>query len=161
MVKEIELKFLVIPANLPDLATVKCTRIEQHYVCLGEKEETRLRKKGDKYFITIKGDGTLVRNEWESEILKELYEALLPAAQGRTVEKDRYEIELSGGKTAELDIYRGKMEGRMTVEVELKSIEEVKAFLSSKPSWFGGDVTERKDLKNKALAVKGWPQDIS
>lgn len=159
MTEEIELKFLVIPANLPDLTGLKMMPIRQDYICIGEKEETRIRKKGSRYFITVKGDGTLVRNEWESEISKEVYEALLPAAQGRTVEKDRYEIELPGGKIAELDIYRGKLEGHMTVEVEFESIEEAKAFLDSKISWVGDNVTDDKRLKNKALAVKGWPQD--
>lgn len=155
MAKEIEMKFRV--KECPSLIGIKPIRIEQHYVCLGDKEEARIRKKGDKYFITVKGDGTLERDEWETEISKDSYETLIPAARGRTVIKDRYEVELPGGKIAELDIYRGNLEGsdHITIEVEFANTEEAKAF--RKPDWFGEDITADKRFKNKNLATKGWP----
>jgi len=123
-------------------------------------EEARIRKKGEKYTFTIKGDGTLARNEWETEISQEMYERLVLAAEGRKIVKYRYEIELPGGKTAEVDIYLENLAGpdHMTVEVEFGSDKEAKAF--ERPEWFGEDITSDKRFKNKNLAVKGWPATL-
>ncbi|MFA5013287.1 MAG: adenylate cyclase [Candidatus Paceibacterota bacterium] len=153
---EIEKKYLIERVNLPDLSGMKRTRIEQHYIYLGEKGEVRIRKKNDKYFITIKGNGTLKRNEWESEITKELYDFFLLAAKGRTLVKDRYEIKLLDGNTAELDIYHEKLEGHLVIEVEFESVKEASVF--EEPDWFGKDITDDARYKNKNLALKGWPE---
>lgn len=152
---EIEGKYLL--RRLPDLSGAEFVRIEQHYVCLSEEEEVRLRKKGDKFFITVKGNGTLERDEWESEISQSVYETLLSAARGRSVLKDRYMIALPDGNMAELDIYRGKLEGpdHLTVEVEFRGKEEADVF--KKPWWFGEDITNDARYKNRNLATRGWP----
>lgn len=201
MPKEIERKFRVIRAELPDLSKAKHALIEQHYVSLNEiskvvigikedggiiyflwvpdkafirlskeqydalggprsvkrSEEVRIRKKGEKHTLTIKGDGTLERDEWETEISSEIYQLLVPASEGRRIVKDRYEITLPNGEKAELDIYRKNLEGsdHMTVEVEFQSKEELSAFVE--PGWFGEDITEDKRFKNKNLASQGWP----
>jgi CYTH domain-containing protein len=156
MAEEIEEKHRVIAEKMPDLAKAKKTPVEQHYIFLGNDGEVRIRRKGSKYFITIKGDGTLVRPEREKEISQRTYEELVELAVG-TVTKDRYEIELPGGKIAELDIYRENLEGlgHMTVEVEFSSEAEARAFV--KPDWFGKKITQDKRFKNKNLAVNGWP----
>ena len=201
MAKEIERKFRVIGAKIPDPANARHALIEQHYISLNEiskvvigikkegeiyyflwvpdiayfrlskeqcdalggpraikkSEEVRVRRKGEKHTLTIKGDGTLERDEWETEISPEIYQLLIPASEGRRIVKDRYEIKLPGGEKAEFDIYRESLEGpdHMTVEVEFKGEEELAAFL--KPDWFGEDITEDKRFKNKNLAAKGWP----
>lgn len=153
---EIEKKFSV--REIPDLSATKCLRIEQHYLCLSEEREVRVRKKGDKYFITVKSGGMLERGEWESEIPKEAYETLIPASIGSVV-KDRYEIKLPNSKIAELDIYRGSLEGpgHLTVEVEFGSKEQAIAF--KEPNWFGEDITTDTRYKNKNLATDGWPEN--
>lgn len=124
---------------------------------VAQSEEARIRKKGETYFLTIKGDGTLERDEFETEISKEIFESLVPAAMGRTIMKERYEINLPGGKKAELDIYHGKIEGHKTVEVEFENEGGADSF--KKPDWFGEDITKDKRYKNKNLAVNGWPQN--
>lgn len=157
MAKEIERKFRVVEAKIPPLADAKHSLVERHYIYLGIEDEVRIRRKGNKFFITAKGDGTLERKEWEKEISEKLYYSLVPGVLGRTVVKDRYEIELADGKIAELDIYRGALEGadHVTVEVEFGSREESEVL--SKSEWFGEDITEDKRFKNKNLATKGWP----
>jgi len=151
---EIEKKYLI--GNLLYVAGVSCSRIEQHYICLSKDREVRIRKKGGEHFLTIKGDGALIRNEWEQKISQEAYKYLLPASIGSVI-KDRYEINLPNNKVAEVDIYRGDLEGpnHITVEVEFGSKEEADVF--EVPDWFGKDITNDARYKNKNLATKGWP----
>lgn len=151
---EIERKFHVILAKLPELTKANRIPIDQHYIFIGKDGEVRIRRKGDKYYYTIKGGGDLVREEREKQISYRTYEELVPLSLG-SVSKDRIEIPLPGGKTGELDLYRGHLEGHMTVEVEFASEEEAKAF--RKPDWFGKEITADKRFKNKNLAVNGWP----
>lgn len=152
---EIEKKYLLRNMNI--LECKNYTRVEQHYVCLSQYREVRVRSKGLKYFLTIKGGGLLERNEWESEISQETYEALIPASIGSVI-KDRYEILLPSGEVAELDIYRGNLEapGHVTVEVEFDNAEQAENF--QEPDWFGKEVTDDARYKNKNLAINGWPQ---
>ncbi len=151
---EIEKKYLI--GKLPDLSTTKCIRTEQHYICLSEKREVRIRKKGNKHFVTVKSGGMLERGEWESEISKEAYGTLIPASIGSVI-KDRYEFKLPNNMIAEIDIYRGSLEGpdHLTVEVEFGSKDEAIAF--KEPDWFGEDITADARYKNKNLATDGWP----
>ena len=146
---EIERKFRVIEANLPDLTKKNKIRIDQHYIFLGKEGEVRIRRKGNKHFITIKSNGTVVRHEREAIISPKAYKTLVPAAIGRTVSKERYSIKLTSGEIAELDVYVGKLQGLKTVEVEFKTVKDAISFIP--PNWFGEDITE--GLKNKDLAV--------
>ncbi|MCZ6527527.1 MAG: adenylate cyclase, partial [Candidatus Dadabacteria bacterium] len=68
MSQEIERKFLVkeLPA---DLENYSHSAIIQGYLIVTDNDiEVRLRKKGDKYFETVKAGSGLVRKESEKEI---------------------------------------------------------------------------------------------
>lgn len=143
---EIEKKFLV--NNVPDLKNYKCADIAQSYISFSP--EVRIRKKGDRFFLTQKSDGTIVREEKETEINEEAYNILLILSQGNIIEKTRYEIPLEKGIVAELDIYHGKLDSLITVETEFESEKQADSF--SPPKWFGKNITVDKRYKNKNLA---------
>ena len=143
---EIERKFLV--TNTPDLSEYRSNEITQGYISYSP--EIRIRKKGDKFFITQKSEGTLVREELESEIDGVTYEILCNMVKGNLIEKTRYEIPLSHDIIAELDVYHGQLNGLCTVEVEFESQEQAESFIV--PSWFGSDVTAEKKYKNRNLS---------
>jgi len=120
-------------------------------------DEIRIRDEGEQFYIMIKSDGTLQRDEWTLEISKGMYDLLLPATEGRSILKERYFIDLPSGCLAELDLFE-KPDGLMTVEVEFGSFEESEMFVP--PIWFGEEVTELDDYKNRYLAVNGLPKSL-
>ena len=70
---EIERKF--VPVKLPDnLESYPHTRIEQGYLCTAPV--VRVRRDGDSYYMTYKGAGMMVREEYNLPLTKEAYEHL-------------------------------------------------------------------------------------
>jgi CYTH domain-containing protein len=154
MAIEIERKFLVkeLPA---DLENYPQSEIMQGYLIITDNDiEVRIRKKGDKYFETVKAGSGLVRKESEKEIPKEAFWDHWPLTEGKRVQKVRYEI-LYNGKLIELDVYSGELEGLAVAEVEFDSEEESVSF--TPPEWFGKEVTHDERYKNKNLALHGKP----
>ncbi|MCP8895294.1 CYTH domain-containing protein [Shinella daejeonensis] len=149
--KEIERKFLVegpVPQGLP------FEPIRQGYLtATSDSVEVRLRQKGGDYFLTLKSDGDLVREEYEIAIEITQFETLWPATEGRRVEKNRHHGTLPGGQEFELDVFGGHLAPLTLVEVEFPSEEAASAF--DPPRWFGREVTQDKRYKNKALALSG------
>lgn len=150
MAKEIERKFLV--DELPfDPETYPFVSIEQGYLALEPKgQEVRLRKKGAGYYLTVKSQGTLVREEYEVELSQEQFEVLWAGTTGRRLQKDRYLFE-----AFELDIYKGNLEGLIVAEIEFADAQEAQSFQS--PNWLGQEVTHINFLKNRnLLQFQGW-----
>lgn len=143
---EIERKFLI--DKLPDLSNVSCVQITQGY--LSFVPEIRIRKKGNQYFLTSKGEGTLKRKEVEFEIDEFTYRNLSCLLRGAIIQKSRFEIPSDNGLVIELDMYDGKLEGLITAEIEFLNEEQASAFKI--PNWFGEEITEDKRYKNKNLA---------
>ena len=143
---EIERKFLV--KELPDLTGVKYSEIKQGYFSV--TPEKRVRQKDDKYYITEKGEGDLVRHEREWEIDKSEAAELFALSKTYIIEKKRYYLPI-GKHTVELDIYEGRHEGLVVAEVEFESEDEALAFVP--PAWFGKDITADKSYKNMVLAL--------
>jgi CYTH domain-containing protein len=106
--------------------------------------EARLRDKGGKTFLTLKGEGGLTRNEVETEIHKDLFADLWHLTEGRRVEKVRLEKPY-GAYKAEIDVYTDR--DLIVAEIEVPSEEE-----AGKLTPIGLDVTEDKRFKNKNLA---------
>lgn len=144
--EEIERKFLV--KKVPELNHSRVQKIYQGYLC--DQPEIRIRRKGDQYFLTQKGEGLLKRTEVETLISSLTYEILVQLVTSNLLEKDRYHIPLENGMTAELDIYHGQYQGLMVVETEFSSEEESACFVP--PEWFGLEITYDKRYKNKNLA---------
>ena len=152
---EIERKFIVreMPKIIPEMV---CHSIEQGYLVIGTQgDEVRLRKKGDAFILTVKGDGTLARKETEIVLNEAQFTALWPMTEGKRIVKKRYEIH-SGEHLIELDVFEGELRPLMFAEVEFDSVEASQDF--SVPTWFEKEVTDDKRYKNRSLATDGVPK---
>lgn len=143
---EIERKFMVGDF---DLSKYSYQVINQSYI--GFNPVSRIRSLDDKYFYTEKGIGTLVREEREVEISKEIYDKFINYRIGREINKFRYSVPIDDGYMAYVDVYFGDLEGIKTVEVEFKNLSEAKLFVV--PSWFGVEITDDNKFKNDSLAI--------
>ena len=144
---EIERKFLV--KALPELTNARCDKIKQGYFSI--VPEKRVRQKGEKYILTEKGEGDMVREETEWEIDKDTAEKLFAQSKTYIIEKTRYYLPYEK-YTVELDVYEGHHKGLIVAEVEFESEEQALAFVP--PVWFGTDITKDKSYKNMMLATK-------
>lgn len=145
---EIERKFTV--KQLPDdLDRYPRKRIEQAYLCTDPV--VRVRRKGEEYWLTCKGKGFLVREEFELPLSEEAYRHLMEKADGVVIRKDRYHIPF-GTHTVELDVFDDPYDGLVIAEVEFSSVEQACAFVP--PDWFDHDVTEDPKYSNATLSKK-------
>ena len=146
---EIERKFLVLSEAFKTEAFTK-TRIVQGFLNTHKERTVRIRIKGDKAFITIKGisnkEGTS-RLEWEKEIPLREAETLLSLCEPNLIEKSRFEIK-SGNHIFEVDEFYGENEGLIIAEIELTSEDE--GFV--KPHWLGKEVTGDVRFYNSLLS---------
>lgn len=151
---EIERKYLVkeIPT---DLERYESKKIAQGYLCT--EPVVRIRRSNDDYYMTYKGDGLMVREEYNLPLTKDAYEHLRPKIDGLLIAKTRYLIPLDGKLTAELDIFEEDLDGLVIVEVEFDSVEEANAF--NAPDWFGEDVTNSGKYHNSYLSQHGYTTD--
>ena len=118
---EIERKYLV--KTLPDhLDQYESKKIAQGYLCT--EPVVRIRRSNDDYYLTYKGDGLMVREEYNLPLTKESYGHLLPKIDGLLIAKTRYLIPLNEHLTAELDIFEKDLAPLTLVEVEFDSVEE-------------------------------------
>lgn len=155
MAQEIERKFLVKGDFKPFVQ--KATRIVQGYLSSVPERTVRVRIKGDKGFLTIKGIGNksgASRFEWETEISVEDAKNLLEICEPGVIDKTRYLVKV-GNHTYEVDEFYGDNEGLTVAEIELGSEDE--AF--DKPEWLGEEVTGDVKYYNSMLMknpFKNW-----
>lgn len=150
MAQEIERKFLV-KGEFKQQSS-KATRITQGYLSSVPERTVRIRIKGDKGFITIKGIGSASgasRYEWEKEIPVSEVEQLLLICEPGVIDKTRYLVK-SGDHTFEVDEFYGENEGLVVAEIELSS--EGEAFI--RPEWLGMEVTGETKYYNSMLMKK-------
>ena len=148
MAQEIERKFLVKSEDFKKEAS-KETRITQGYLSSVPERTVRVRIKGNKGFITVKGVGSASgasRFEWEMEIPVNEVEDLLKICEPGVIDKTRYEIK-AGKHTFEVDEFYGDNNGLVVAEVELDSESE----LFVKPDWLGEEVTGDTRYYNSML----------
>ncbi len=156
MAKETERKFLVKNDSFKQQA-VKALRITQGYISSVPERTVRVRIKGEKGFITIKGIGNesgASRFEWEKEIPVKDVKELLKICEPGVIDKTRYIVPV-GNHTFEVDEFYGDNKGLVVAEVELK--EENEEF--EKPDWLGEEVTGDVKYFNSMLMknpYKNW-----
>ena len=157
MAQEIEKKFLVAGDFKPFVK--KATRITQGYLSSVPERTVRVRVKGEKGFITIKGIGSASgasRFEWEKEIPVEEVQELLKICEPGVIDKTRYLVKNTDGvHTWEIDEFYGDNDGLTVAEVELA--DENEPF--DKPSWLGEEVTGDPKYFNSMLMknpYKNW-----
>ena len=147
MAQEIERKFLVKGDFKAD--SFKATRITLGYLSSVPERPVRVRVKGEKGYITIKGKGNdsgASRYEWEKEIPVDEVKELLKLCEPGIIDKTRYLVK-AGEHTFEVDEFYGENEGLVMAEVELK--DENENFI--KPAWLGEEVTGDVKYYNSML----------
>ncbi|MBE98837.1 CYTH domain-containing protein [Flavobacterium coralii] len=153
---EIERKFLVENSAFKAQA-YKHERIAQGYLNSHPERTVRIRTKGDKCYLTIKGksnESGTTRLEWETEIPVAEAQSLLELCESGSIDKIRYEVK-SGGHIFEVDEFFGENEGLIIAEVELQHEDET----FQKPEWLGKEVTGDNRYYNAYLSrnpYKKW-----
>ena len=153
---EIERKFAVKSTNF--LANAKESyKITQGYLNTDKNRTVRVRIKGNKGFITVKGissaDG-LSRFEWEKEIDIKDAEALLLLCEDFVIDKTRYIIPFDT-VVFEVDVFEGANKGLVVAEVELESTEQQ----FEKPEWLGEELTGDERFYNAYLSNVPFSSD--
>lgn len=124
MALEIERKFLV-EGDYKSLATSH-SRIIQGYICSQRGRTVRVRLRGEKGYLTIKGpsgNNGLSRYEFEKEITKDEALSLFRLCEPGIIDKIRWLVP-AGNHTFEVDEFFGENEGLVVAEVELRSEDE-------------------------------------
>ena len=143
---EIERKFLLkeLPKNLEHYSV---RHLEQGYLCTAPV--VRIRRDNDKYELTYKSGGMMVRQEYNLLLTKKSYEHLKGKIDGRLITKKRYMIPYQG-YTIELDVFENDLAPLVLAEVEFESEEEANSFCA--PQWFGEDVTYDRRYHNSNMS---------
>ncbi len=148
MSQEIERKFLVADDFKSQVKSDK--RIIQGYLSSVPERTVRIRVKGDKGFITIKGIGSesgASRFEWEKEIPVTEAQGLLEICEPGVIDKTRYIVPEKSGLKFEVDEFYGANEGLTLAEIELPSEDHP----FEKPDWLGEEVTGDPRFYNSML----------
>ena len=154
--QEIERKFLV-KGDYKKFVS-KETKIVQGFLCTVPERTVRVRIKGDKGFLTIKGIGNesgASRYEFEKEIAVADAKDLMKICEPGVIDKTRYIVKANNGLFFEVDEFYGENEGLTIAELELPS--EDAAF--EKPGWLGEEVTGDVRYFNSMLMknpYKNW-----
>lgn len=144
---EIERKFLVDKEKWATVNKPAPKQITQAYLLNSPEKTIRVRIKGPKGFITIKGATVgISRSEFEYEIPLDDAQQLIAQFAEKVIEKQRYEI-MVGEHLWEIDEFHGKLEGLLIAEIELSSEDE--AF--EKPDWVTKDVSMDQQYFNSNL----------
>jgi adenylate cyclase len=146
---EIERKFLVTSNDFIEESDAQF-EIAQGYLNSNPERTVRVRVKGDKGFLTIKGKSSesgASRFEWEKEIAVDEAKQLLLLCENGVIEKTRYHVKMNE-HLFEVDVFYGQNEGLVMAEIELS--DENEAF--EKPNWLGKEVTNDERYYNAYLS---------
>lgn len=147
---EIERKFTVrkLPENLD---SYPCHLIEQAY--LNTDPVIRVRRQNDEFYMTYKGKGLLMREEYNLPLNEASYYHLREKADGNIISKKRYIIPIKDSSLCvELDIFDKPFAPLIIAEVEFPDKETAEAFAPL--DWFDQDVTNDPAYHNSNLSRK-------
>ena len=146
---EIERKFLVVGEFRSQ--AISSTHIAQGYIASGNGRTVRVRIRGDKGYLTIKGPSNnagLARFEWEKEIPLEEATALMTICEPGIIQKTRWLVPSEDGiHKWEVDVFEGDNEGLIMAEIELKSEDDT----FKKPHFIGPEVTGDRRYYNSHM----------
>ncbi len=158
---EIERKFLVKGDFKSHV--VRKVRIIQGYLSSVPERTVRVRLKGDKGFITIKGiagKSGASRYEWEKEIPVNEVKELLELCESGIIDKTRYIVPEKNGLKFEVDEFYNDNEGLVVAEIEIPK----ENYVFEKPEWLGEEVTGDPKYYNSMLRgnpYKNWNNQIN
>ena len=152
---EIERQFLI--EEFPDLPELYSAQVWQGY--LSTAPVVRIRRFSppdgcDRYELTVKGKGTMVRAEVNIPIEAAQYEEMSGLLKREPIHKDYHVYELPDGLRLECSaVDAGTDHGFMYAEVEFESVEAANAFVP--PSFLGREMTEVRDFSMSSYWVRG------
>ena len=154
---EIERKFRVRDLSWQDDADPG-TRIWQGYLSTTPERTVRVRLKGERAYLTVKGiTRGAARAEYEYDIpTEDARDMLRDLCQQPTIDKVRYLVQHEGF-TWEVDVFARENEGLVVAEVELDSEDQQPPL----PPWVGAEVTEDPRYYNANLIAypyTAWDQ---
>lgn len=143
---EIERKYLV-DTNVFDYSKYPSKKLIQGY--LNTSPVVRVRREDNEYYLTYKGGGMMVREEYNLPLSKEAFEHLILKSDGNIIEKDRYIIPYEK-YTIELDVFAPPFAPLVMAEVEFSTVEEANSF--TPPNWFTEEVTNNPSYHNSNMS---------
>lgn len=149
---EIERKFLVVGDAWRSAAT-SAAHITQGYLSGTSGTTVRVRTRGDRGFLTVKGrtEG-FSRAEFEYEIpLADAQAMLGTLAVGPVIDKIRFLVPV-GAHMWEVDVFAGANRGLVVAEIELATADA--SF--EHPEWLGAEVSHDPRYFNSALARRPY-----
>ena len=147
---EIERKFLINESLWAKLNKPAPKRIQQAYLSDDKNCIVRVRTKGSKGFLTIKGKSVgISRSEYEYEIPLDEAEKMIAKFCPKVLSKDRYEIHV-GKHLWEVDVFHGKLAPLIIAEIELSREDE--SF--EMPEWVEKEVSDDLEYFNSRLILK-------
>lgn len=148
---EIERKFLLSSSSSawrPEV--LQSYALRQGYLSSVPERTVRVRIRGDRGILTIKGRGAgISRPEFEYDIPQDEALALLALCEQPLIEKVRYEVK-RGDHLWEIDVFEGVNEGLTLAEIELGAEDEV----FERPDWLGEEVSGDRRYFNSSLVLK-------
>ena len=158
---ETERKFLVVGEFKSQ--SYNATRIQQGYIASNNGRTVRVRIRGDKGYLTIKGPSGLkgiTRYEFDTEIPLDDARELMEICEPGIIDKTRYLVKSPDGRHIwEIDEFYGDNEGLVLAEVELS--HESEEF--QKPDFIGREVTGDRRFYNshmRSYPFKLWKEEI-
>ena len=157
---EIERKWLLIKEFTLVFDIFKAVITKQIYI-----SGIRIRKTetvgidGYKYYMAVKDDGTISRQEWEIEIPEWVFTQLdINNPHNPSIFKTVYKSKL-GDLVLEFHVFEKDLSGLIILECEFKDEETAKAFdlPDEIKSCVIREVTEDRRYQNKNLAITGLP----
>lgn len=144
---EIERKFLVNREKWLKVKPLEGVFIAQGYLLNERDRSVRIRVKGDKGFLTIKGgeDG-LKRTEYEYPIPRSEALEIIEKFELTTIQKVRYELEVEG-YIWEIDEFQQPKNDLILAELELPE----KNTTFSLPEWVEEEVTNNPNYYNAEM----------
>jgi len=144
---EIERKFIVDTEKWTP--STPGEKLVQGYLSTDRDRVVRVRIKGEKAFLTIKGNMTgITRTELEYEIPVEDAQVMLQMCLDHPIEKTRYKEEIEG-KIWEIDVFEGQNQGLILAEIELSDENEA----INIPVWAKKEVSTDKKYFNAWLSM--------
>lgn len=153
---EIERKFLI--KEKPPIIPTEHFHTKQAYVSIDP--EVRVREKfgvdewskcGDPYKITVKGDGTLAREEIETSIDEKFYNKILKFIGYNPISKDYY---IYYYNSYIIEVSNVDFGAFMYAEVEFNSVEEANNFVWPWPEILISEETKNPEYKMKNYWIK-------
>lgn len=144
---EIERKYLIHVEKWAEVKKPKPISIKQGYISVDPDCTVRVRTKGKKGYLTVKGKNVgISREEFEYEIPIDEAEKMLSLFADKKIIKNRYEIKYKR-KTWEVDEFLDALSPLILAEIELGS--ETEKF--ELPDWVAEEVSDDPSYYNSNL----------